>query len=69
MIVCSCNRLTHHDVEAAVDGGATRPKEIYASKGCKAQCGNCTSGIVCLLRQALMQRGNVFDLSAGLAAS
>ncbi|MBO1323576.1 (2Fe-2S)-binding protein [Acetobacter sp. TBRC 12305] len=52
MVVCSCNRLTHTDIENAVADGATRPKDIYAKRGCKAQCGNCVQGVVCLLREA-----------------
>ncbi|MBB2200156.1 (2Fe-2S)-binding protein [Gluconacetobacter tumulisoli] len=56
MFVCSCNLLTDRDVETAVDGGATRPRDIYASKGCRAQCGNCVPGVLCLLRRALQAR-------------
>lgn len=56
MVICSCNRLTDKDVESAVAGGAARPREIYASKGCKAQCGNCVPGVVCLLREARMKQ-------------
>ncbi|GAN62555.1 (2Fe-2S)-binding protein [Acetobacter indonesiensis] len=55
MVICSCNRLTDKDVKSAVADGATRPREIYASKGCKAQCGNCVPGVVCMLREARMQ--------------
>jgi len=69
MIVCSCNRLTERDVETAVRDGATRPREIYASKGCKAQCGNCTPGIVCMLRQAMMQHARAFDMPQGFAVA
>ncbi|MCX2562325.1 (2Fe-2S)-binding protein [Acetobacter farinalis] len=56
MVICSCNRLTHTDVETAVARGATRPSEIYASRQCKAQCGNCVPGVVCLLREARMRQ-------------
>ncbi|AOX18014.1 (2Fe-2S)-binding protein [Kozakia baliensis] len=56
MIVCSCNALTNHDVEDAVRKGASRPREIYASKGCKAQCGNCVPGMVCALKSLLQAR-------------
>ncbi|KDU95886.1 (2Fe-2S)-binding protein [Komagataeibacter rhaeticus] len=55
MFVCSCNMLTDTDVEAAVKNGAVRPREVYESKGCRAQCGNCVPGVVCLLRQMLRQ--------------
>lgn len=68
MVICSCNRLTHKDVEAAVEGGATRPREIYASKNCKAQCGNCVSGVVCMLREARMKKMQAAAMPAHLAA-
>ncbi|CAI9119854.1 (2Fe-2S)-binding protein [Brytella acorum] len=58
MIICSCNALTNHDVEHAVDRGARRPSEIYAARNCKAQCGNCVPGMVCTLRALLQQRAN-----------
>lgn len=55
MIICSCNVLSHTDIENAVRNGASRPAEIYASRRCKAQCGNCVPGVLCLLRAALAQ--------------
>ncbi|WP_083813683.1 (2Fe-2S)-binding protein [Gluconobacter morbifer] len=56
MIVCSCNALSHLDVEAAIQNGASRPAEIYTARQCRAQCGNCVSGLVCLLRKALQEK-------------
>lgn len=56
MYICSCNGLTDHDVSAAVEAGATRPVEVYAARKCRAQCGNCVKGVVCILREALKQR-------------
>ncbi|OUJ05371.1 bacterioferritin-associated ferredoxin [Acetobacter malorum] len=56
MVICSCNSLTHKDVESAVAHGATRPSEIYASKRCKAQCGNCVPGVVCMLKEVRMRQ-------------
>ncbi|MBS1087441.1 (2Fe-2S)-binding protein [Gluconobacter wancherniae] len=56
MIVCSCNALSHKDVEAAIDSGASRPAEIYSARRCKAQCGNCVPGMLCMLRSALRDR-------------
>ncbi|MGY6768559.1 (2Fe-2S)-binding protein [Komagataeibacter xylinus] len=55
MFVCSCNMLTDTDVETAARNGAVRPKEVYESKGCRAQCGNCVPGVVCILRQLARQ--------------
>ncbi|GAB6853125.1 (2Fe-2S)-binding protein [Asaia astilbis] len=74
MIVCSCNALTNHDIADAVRRGASRPKEVYASKGCKAQCGNCVPGVTCTLRNLLRERQESamafqqVDQSAGAAA-
>ncbi|WP_082778417.1 (2Fe-2S)-binding protein [Gluconobacter japonicus] len=56
MIVCSCNALSHKDIESAIDAGASRPSDIYTARKCRAQCGNCVPGMVCLLRQALQNR-------------
>lgn len=53
MFICSCNSLTDKDVHAAITAGATHPRDIYAARKCKAQCGNCVSGVVCLLREAI----------------
>lgn len=73
MFVCSCNMLTDTDVDMAVNQGATRPKEVYAAKGCKAQCGNCVPGVLCLLRRALRQahegQGAELGLSGGAESS
>lgn len=67
MVVCSCNLLTHKDVEAAVADGANHPREIYAARGCKAQCGNCVKGVVCLLREAKLRHMQQAELAAHAA--
>jgi len=59
MIVCSCNALTDTDVTIAVRQGAARPGEVYASKNCRAQCGNCVPGLLCLLREAIRNHASV----------
>lgn len=59
MIICSCNALSHKDVESAINAGASRPSEIYTAKKCRAQCGNCVPGMVCLLKQAIQERRNL----------
>ena len=51
MYVCLCNALTDHQVKrAAAEAGTTRPSEIYAACGCRAQCGQCARALVKLLR-------------------
>ncbi|AHI26252.1 bacterioferritin [Komagataeibacter xylinus] len=68
MFVCSCNMLTDTDVETAARNGAVRPKDVYESKGCRAQCGNCVPGVVCLLRQIARQgRATIADAMHGHA--
>ncbi|QDH25959.1 bacterioferritin [Neokomagataea tanensis] len=59
MIVCSCNALSHRDVEAAIQSGASRPAEIYTARKCRAQCGNCVPGMMCLLKEALQNRAMI----------
>ncbi|KAB8125351.1 bacterioferritin [Komagataeibacter medellinensis] len=61
--------LTDTDVETAVKNGAVRPKEVYESKGCRAQCGNCVPGVVCLLRQMIHQGRMVVPEAAHGAAA
>lgn len=59
MIVCSCNALSHKDVESAIDAGASKPSDIYTARKCRAQCGNCVPGMVCLLKQAIQERKKI----------
>jgi bacterioferritin-associated ferredoxin len=49
--ICLCNALTEARVRDAASEGARRPGEIYAACGGRAQCGTCTSTILCLLRK------------------
>jgi bacterioferritin-associated ferredoxin len=55
MIVCSCNLLSDTQVRAAVAHGATRPRMryVYASLGCKVQCGRCVRTIKAFLRGSI----------------
>ncbi|MBV1837253.1 bacterioferritin-associated ferredoxin [Acetobacter estunensis] len=64
MYVCACNGLTDKDVHDAVDAGARKPGEVYAARKCRAQCGNCVKGVVCLLREAMRNREAAADLPA-----
>lgn len=50
MVICACNVLTDRQIAQAIAGGASRPQEVYAGCGCRAQCGGCTATIVALLR-------------------
>jgi bacterioferritin-associated ferredoxin len=49
--ICLCNALTDRQVkQAAATAGTTRPSEVYAACGCRAQCGQCARALVNLLR-------------------
>ncbi len=51
MYVCLCNALTDRQVKAAAEAAnTTRPSEIYAACGCRAQCGNCIKRLLQLMR-------------------
>lgn len=51
MIICSCNVLTDYDVVEAAREGATRARDVYAARGCKAQCGACIPVMQDVLRE------------------
>ncbi len=50
MIVCSCNAISHRDVDSAIEGGACPPCEVYARCGKQPQCGGCVKTILAHLR-------------------
>ncbi|OGN47437.1 MAG: ferredoxin, partial [Caulobacterales bacterium RIFOXYA1_FULL_67_7] len=41
MYVCNCNGLRKRDVAQAIEAGACRPRDIFASHQCQAQCAKC----------------------------
>ncbi len=52
MYVCICNALTDRTLrEAAAETGSTRPRDIYAACGCRAQCGRCVKAVLALARE------------------
>ena len=51
MYICLCNALTDRQVrQAAATAGTTKPSNVYAACGCRAQCGQCVRALVELLR-------------------
>jgi bacterioferritin-associated ferredoxin len=46
-----CNAMSDTAIRDAIAAGATRPKEVYACCGGKAQCGCCTETIVSIIRE------------------
>lgn len=51
MVVCLCNALRDGDIRAAVASGATRPSDVYACCGGRAQCGCCAATVLQILRE------------------
>ena len=51
MYICLCNALTDRQVkQAAVTAGTSKPSNVYAACGCRAQCGQCVRVLMDLLR-------------------
>jgi len=49
MYVCNCNGLRERQVRAAIDGGASRPAEVFKAHGCAPRCAKC----VCEMREMI----------------
>jgi bacterioferritin-associated ferredoxin len=58
--VCNCNGLRKRDVASAIEAGACRPRDIFASHQCQAQCAKC----VCEMRQMIQDSREAFALAA-----
>jgi bacterioferritin-associated ferredoxin len=51
LYICLCNALTDRQVkQAAQSAEFTKPGDIYAACGCRAQCGQCARAMLNLLR-------------------
>jgi bacterioferritin-associated ferredoxin len=51
LYICICNALTDRKLkQAATETGSTRPGDIYAACGCRAQCGHCVQAVLDLVR-------------------
>ena len=70
MYICLCNAISESQIAEAAAGGASRPREIYAACGCRAQCGTCTRTIMGLLRKLLpdAEKGGGMDLGDMVAS-
>ena len=60
LYVCNCNGLRQRDVAQAIEAGACRPRDIFASHQCQAQCAKC----VCEMRQMIQDSREAFALAA-----
>lgn len=53
MYVCVCNAVTERHIRNAVEGGATRMRDLRERLGVTAECGRCASCAKECLRSAL----------------
>ena len=60
LYVCNCNGLRKRDVAAAIEAGATRPREVFARNHCTAQCAKC----VCEMRQMIDETRDAYAMAA-----
>ena len=60
MYVCNCNGLRQRDVAQAIEAGASRPRDIFASHQCQAQCAKC----VCEMRQMIQETQTAYAMAA-----
>jgi bacterioferritin-associated ferredoxin len=58
--VCNCNGLRKRDVAAAIEAGATRPRDVFARNQCSAQCAKC----VCEMREMIQETRQAFAMAA-----
>jgi bacterioferritin-associated ferredoxin len=59
MVLCLCNGLSERQVAHCIREGATRPREIYAACGGRAQCGTCTRHLLDLIRASASAQPDV----------
>ena len=60
LYVCNCNGLRQRDVSAAIEAGATRPKDVFDRHQCRPQCARC----VCEMREMIDDSRQAFALAA-----
>lgn len=60
MYVCNCNGIRERDVRAAIDGGASRPAEIFRACGSKPQCARC----VCDMKEMIQEQAEALRYAA-----
>ena len=60
LYVCNCNGLRKRDVAAAIEAGATRPRDVFARNQCTAQCAKC----VCEMREMIQDGRETFAMAA-----
>jgi len=60
LYVCNCNGLRKRDVALSIEAGASRPRDIFASHQCSAQCAKC----VCEMREMIQETRHAFAMAA-----
>jgi bacterioferritin-associated ferredoxin len=60
LYVCNCNGIRERDVAAAVESGATRPRQVFERHQAAPQCAKC----VCDMRRMIQEAREDLRLAA-----
>jgi len=60
LYVCNCNGIRERQVHAAIEAGASRPRDIFAAHDCQAQCAKC----VCDMRLMIQDQREAYAMAA-----
>jgi bacterioferritin-associated ferredoxin len=58
--VCNCNGIREREVRAAIEAGASRPREVFLRHDAKPQCAKC----VCDMRRMIEDSREALRLAA-----
>ena len=60
MYVCNCHGIRERDVRAAIDGGASRPADVFRHCQSRPQCAKC----VCDIRRMIESQREALRFAA-----
>lgn len=60
MYVCNCNGIRERQVRAAIEAGATRPRQVFQLHDARPQCAKC----VCDMRRMIEDSQEALRLAA-----
>ncbi|WP_087719947.1 (2Fe-2S)-binding protein [Salinicola salarius] len=63
MFVCLCKNVTDRQLREAVSQGARSWKEVQEMTGCSSQCGKCACVGKTIVKDALAQEWQRYDLA------
>ncbi len=67
MYVCICNAVTDREIEAAVDAGARRLRDLRRGLGVAGRCGKCAAQAKDILQARKAELEVPFEFDAALA--